>query len=56
MIESEVGLTKSDKMVYVNMSEFSHLFKIGVAKNDLIGHNFVCSVWEMQYQISQAAR
>ena len=35
VIESEVGLTKSDKIIYVEMSEISHLFKIGIATNDL---------------------
>ena len=62
MNEARVGmlvigrLTKSDKMIYVHLSEISHLFKIGIANNDLIGHNFFCFLWELQHQISKAAR
>ena len=56
VIGSEVGLTKSDKMIYVQLSEISHLCKIGIATNDLIGHKFACFVWKLPHQKSQAAR
>ena len=49
-------LTKSDKMIYIELSEDSHLLKIGITNNDLIGYNSFCLLWELQYQISQAAR
>ena len=59
VIESEVGLTKSDDIIYVEMSEISHLLKIGIATNDLINlisHRFACFAWELRDQISQASR
>ena len=56
VIESDVvGLTKSYKIIYVEMSEISHIFKIGIATNDLISHRFACFAWELRDQISQAA-
>jgi hypothetical protein len=56
VIESEAGLTKYDQMIYVQLCESSHIIKIGIASNDLIGHKFACVVWELPDQISQAAR
>ena len=56
VIEREAGLTKSDQMIYVELCESTHIIKIGIATNDLIGHNCACVVWELQDQISQAAR
>jgi hypothetical protein len=56
VIESEAGLTNSDQMIYVELCERSHIIKIGIASNDLISHKFACVVWELQDQISQAAR
>ena len=57
VIESGVGLTKSDKMIYaIYLSEISHLFKIGIASNDLMDHNFPCFLWKLLHQKSQAAR
>ena len=56
VIGSEAGLTKSDQMIYVELCERSHMIEIGIASNDLISHKFACVVWELQDQISQAAR
>ena len=62
MDEARVGmlvierLTKSDKMIYIELSKISHLLKIGITSYDLICYNSFCFLWELQYQISQAAR
>ena len=52
VIENEAELTKSDKMIYVEMRKSFHFTKIGRAIKDLKGNKFSCVVWELQDQIS----